>query len=425
MSKATNKIGKAGDVRIEDITIITLNGFAQTITPQVIGVEIFEDIFSTFITGKLVIRDSQELTNLLPLVGEEIVRIRILTPSLPESDGYIGEYFIYKLDDRVQVKEREVVYVLHFISKEAVTDLNRKVSKAYSGKVSDIVSKLIKDQDSLASTKPVNIEPTKNTTKFVANFWTPTKCLQYCSDTAVNANDSPSYLFFENKHGLNFVTLETLYSGTPLYQRFVWDNYSAEIKPTGSSGLDIEKDYQRVLEFQTPESFDYMKRLQSGMYGSEIMYYDILSQQYVHKGFTTEWDKEKHLNPYALYSDRVSARPKGLVMLDHKYYNNFDGYDDVTNAQYIQKRKALLAQAEGFKVTIHVHGRTDYSVGQRVRLEVPKNTHLKKDDPDYLDKITSGNYLIAAICHSISRASHECIIELIKDSFMVDLNAAK
>jgi hypothetical protein len=44
-------------------------------------------------------------------------------------------------------------------------------------------------------------------------------------------------------------------------------------------------------------------------------------------------------------------------------------------------------------------------------------------DPE--DKLLSGNYLIAALCHFINRESHECTIELIKDSYLVDINDSK
>lgn len=81
-------------------------------------------------------------------------------------------------------------------------------------------------------------------------------------------------------------------------------------------------------------------------------------------------------------------------------------------------------QAEGHKVSINVFGRTDYSAGQRVHLSVPRSTQIKKnDDPE--DKILSGNYLIGAICHLITLDSHQCTMELIKDSYMTNINDAK
>ena len=424
MIQTSEKVKFAGDVRLEDVTIITSLGFAQTVIDQVIGIEIYEDIFSSFITGKLILQDSQEISNLMPLIGEELVRIRVMTPSLPEKDAYAGEYYIYKMDDRIKSQERELIYVLHFISKDAIMDLNKTISKAYSGKVSDIVEELITSEYGLQSKKKHNIEDTSNETKFISNFWTTTKCLQYCCDNAINQNDSPSYVFFENKYGLNFVSLDSLYKGTPLMQRFIWDNYSAEVS-AGSSTRDINKDYQRVIEFQMSDSFNYVDRLKSGMYGSEIIYYDILSKQYVHTGYKPDFTKGKHLNEYPLYTSNVAARPKALIIHDHMYYNNFDGFADTTNTKSIQKRKSLMALAEGYKVTITVFGRTDYSAGQRVYLEVPKNAQLKESETDFEDKLLSGNYLISALCHLITREKHECTMELIKDSFKVNLNDSK
>jgi hypothetical protein len=417
----SDKIRVAGDVTLEDVTIITIRGHAQTIVPQVAGIEIYEDVFSTFITGKVFVKDAQDLQNLLPLVGEEVIRIKFKTPKIDDRHAYDGEYFIFKMDDRVKLKEREAAYVLHFISKEAVTDLNRRVSKGYSGKVSDIVEQICQSREGLQTIKPLNIEPTSNSTKYVSNFWSPVKNLQWLCETALNDNESPTYVFFENKHGLNFLSLETLYSGTPIYQRFVFDNYSAEIDSTGSSARDINKDYQRVLELRTPESYNYMDKMKSGMYGSEIITYDLLTKQYVHTAYVPNFEDHKHLNEFPLYSNTPPGGQKGILIHGHNYYNNFVGYGDVTNNKNIQKRISLLAQAEGYKLTITVFGRTDYTAGQRIYLEVPKATQVT-DSTDDIDRIMSGTYLITALCHFITRSTHQCVMELSKDSFMIDLN---
>lgn len=61
---STEKINKAGDVSIDEVSIISIKGFSQDITPQVMGIDIYEDLFGTFMTGKLHIRDAQELTSL-------------------------------------------------------------------------------------------------------------------------------------------------------------------------------------------------------------------------------------------------------------------------------------------------------------------------------------------------------------------------
>lgn len=425
MATASNKVANAGDVDVDEVTLVTVKGFAQTITPQVIGIEIFEDLFAPFTTGKIVIRDSQDLINLMPLIGEELINIRIITPSLGEKYAYKGEFVVYKMEDRVKMLEREVVYVLHFISKEAIIDVNKKISKGFSGKVSDIMFKILKEDVNLGTKKELNIEETKNSIKYVSNFWPPTKNIQYLCDSGINTNNSPSYVFFESKHGLNFVSLDSMYNGLPIYQRFISDNYSAEYYPLGGSGRSIELDYQRILEIHTPESYNYIDRLKSGLYGSEIVYMDLMTKQYVHHWYRPKFKDGYHLNEYPLWTPDVIARPKAVLIHDHTYYNNYDGYDDVTNSKIIQKRKSLLAQAEANKLSIVVYGRTDYCVGQKVRVEIPRSTQIKATDPNYLDMILSGNYLIGALRHVISRDSHQCVLELIKDSYMVNINDPK
>ena len=73
MSKfiAANSLRFAGDVNINKATLVSSKGVFLNVTAQVLGVRIFEDIFSPFITGVLVLKESFDLQNLLPLIGEE------------------------------------------------------------------------------------------------------------------------------------------------------------------------------------------------------------------------------------------------------------------------------------------------------------------------------------------------------------------
>ena len=70
-----NPIRFAGDVSIDKVRIITSKGVYQDITAQVITVQIYEDLFSPFITGSLIIKDSLDLVNLFPFAGEEQVEL--------------------------------------------------------------------------------------------------------------------------------------------------------------------------------------------------------------------------------------------------------------------------------------------------------------------------------------------------------------
>lgn len=416
------KIRFAGEIEVKEISIITSQGFKQEVTLQTMGIEIYEDIFSTFMSGKLFLNDSQELTNLLPLIGEEYLRIHLHTPTLDTKEDYNLEFAIYKMDDRFKSKDRDLIYVLHFISKEAIIDLNKKLSRGFKGKVSDIVKEIVDKE--FGTDKKLDIEETKNQTRFISNFWNPVRCIQWVTDQAINMDGSPSYLFWENKYGFNFKSLLSLYQGTPIKQRFIWDNYSEEIDKGvtgGTSYHSIEKDFQRIMELDIKQGWNYIERLKSGMYGSQIIYFDLFTQQYVHNGFAPSWDEKKSLNPYPLWTDKVASNSRAVLMHDHQYRNVFDDYDDVSNTKIRQERKSVLAQAEGYKIEINVLGRCDYHAGQRVYVEIPLSGEIDKGDIKTKDELMSGNYLISAICHLVTREKHQCNIELIKDSYIREL----
>lgn len=415
----------AGSVDVRNVSIASTSprSFLQTITPQVVGIEIYEDIFSPFISGKIVVRDSQELLNLLPLVGEEKIILDIATPTIDEEYTIKGEFFIYKMGDRIRLSERDTGYQLYFMSKEGIIDINRKISKAYSGNITDIVKKIVVEEDGLGSKKNLNVETTPTNTKYISNFWSPVQNINYLAQAAINENNSPTYVFFENKFGLNFISLDSMYD-LPVFRQLVWDNYTREITPAGAV-KDLNKDWNRIINLNTPQTFDYIKRIQSGMYGTEMIMFDIMTKQYTHVGFVPDFSESKHLNKYPMWSGDAPASTRSTLIKEHRYYNNFDGYQDVTNTSHIQKRVSLMTQAEAFKLEVTVLGRTDYSAGQKINIDVPLNTQIRQETVDPQDKIYSGDYIISAICHKISRDSHQCVMELIKDSFVIDINTIR
>jgi hypothetical protein len=81
--------------------------------------------------------------------------------------------------------------------------------------------------------------------------------------------------------------------------------------------------------------------------------------------------------------------------------------------------------AEANKLNITVPGRTDYTVGQKVNVTLNRTEPISIKDDDVTDKLLSGNYLIAAINHYIDKEKHECYMELIKESSMMDMNRTK
>lgn len=424
MSLTSESIRYAGDIAFKDVSVVTSKGIIQNIANQVLGLEIYEDIFSPFITGVAVVKESFDLINLMPFVGEEFLNININTPTLEDKHAINQQFYIFKISNKILSGDRTAYYELHFISKEAIVDVNKKMSRAYGGLISDLAKELITSKEfGLESTKTVNIETTSNRTKFISNFWSPVKCLSYLTGTAATVSGGANYLFFENRKGLNFVSIESLY-GQELYQRFTKDNYARDIEADGRTVINLNKDYQRIIDMDTPEVSNYMSSAQTGMYSSKMVGSDITMKRYFSKNFDMleDFTRTKHLNDFALHSANLVKHPNSTVIQMEKYYNPFNGFTDVSNAKTIQRRLSQIQQAQTGKLELTVFGRTDYTVGMVVEVNLHMVRPFGDKEEDTKDRMLSGKYIVSAINHKVTRDKHECVMELIKDSYIIDVN---
>ena len=416
----------AGEVILDKVRIITPSGFYQDIAGQVITVQVYEDLFSPFITGSLIVKESLDLINLFPFIGEEYLELEIRTPTL-DKNNIKGTFYIYKMTDRELLGDRSVVYQLHFISTEAVSDLNKKISKTFTGKVSDMVQKFVTDKyDGMESTKSVNVEPTINSTKYTSNYWSPVQNIMYLTDTAINANKTPDYVFFENRDGFYFISLESLYSNN-VFQEFTYDKYTRDDLPGGGSVRNVQEDYKRIISISIPTGFDYMDRIRSGMLSSKLITYDVTKKSYTSKNYDMfkRFDQQKHLNKFPVNSSRSIFRNNALIMNEYKAFANQSGFGDVTNTRIVQERTSLMKLAEANKLEITVPGRADYTVGQKIAVVLNKIEPIASKDDDTTDKMFSGYYIIAAINHYIDREKHECVMEVIKESSQMNMSKGK
>lgn len=410
----------AGDVHIKDIQMSSLNGKTVNITNQVQQIEVFEDLFSSFITMSIGLIEAVDYINYFPFSGDEYLDVDIDTPTLQKPIK--GRFYIYKIDSYIKTTDRECAYVIRVISEEWYRDANTKISKGYNGNVAVIAEKLL-GKDGLATTKKTNIESTISTTRFVSNFWQPSKCLNYIATNAVSAVGSPSYLFFENRNGFNFIAVDTMLNADVSF-KFVKDNFSRDLTNGLSTAKDPNKDFQRIMQFDIPVLTNYMEDVQSGRIKSRMVTHDIVTKKYTSTDYSLKKDPKPHklLNANPGYSKYTIDSPASTMILMPKYYSNFTNFTDVTTSKTAQKRMSFFQNLKKYSVNMQVLGRTDYTVGMIVDVSIPRAGQITSDDPNPLDLTLSGKYIVSAINHTIDRESHTCTMEIIKNSMLLNLS---
>ena len=217
------------------------------------------------------------------------------------------------------------------------------------------------------------------------------------------------------------LTTVTLTPSSPVFQKFVGSDYITDVDTNvnalslGETKKSPNRDWPVFLELKFDRLFDYTRIHQAGGFKSDLITHDLLTKKYKNIRWQADQDGRTKLNPNFGFTGETYSTAGAVRITSSRYYNNHD-LNDVTDSKFLQKRHSTFADLLQFKVQIDVLGRTDYTVGQKIYVDVNRPIPIMKDSDDIKDYIISGHYIITSIAHQFLRAGHVATLELSKDS---------
>ena len=435
----------AGEFEIKFASITTSSGIELRIdASQLANVTFFENINQSAVTGSIQVFDSAALSSIGPLIGQEYFKLKILTPGQQEEiiDFTKNVLHIYKVSQRSRLSPNTQAYTLDFISSEGLKNTRIKLSRAVTGSYSEIVEKML---DEVNCKKKRFIEPTNELKKMVIANKYPFDVINMCKEKSISeANDSPTYKFFENFRGYHFRSLESMYSQA---QQFVWKYQWKEVGSNLDRGLPIIKDQmQQIITYEVSGMNDTLSNSITGTLGSKLVVHDILNKSYTSHTYNMldAAESEKNINFYAgkkgfpLYSETPIEPNTKISDYSSRQYlvpttsvgANDAGYttSNVTNPYtpnnpetWLQRRNSQMEKLNrGIGMKLQIYGNTFLACGDIVNVNIPvvAAENIKSQIPaDQLDKLYKGNFLIKAIRHDFqcSESTHWMHMEIVKD----------
>jgi hypothetical protein len=414
------QIVQAGKIQVFQVSILIPNGEGYDIKEQVDKISIYEDLFSPWTTGELIVRDTLDILNGLGRVSKPLLRIKLVTPGLESSKNIDRTFLIYKIGKREIYGDRQQIYKIHFASEELINDNERTISKTFSGPGQAIISQIL--ERNLGSTKNFLFEPSNKNLRYTSNYWSATRNFKYICEHSI-AN-SPTYVFYEDRSGFNFRTIETL-GEQETFKQFFTSDYSIGLNlpdtnqdpASGVATRDPNFQYGIIKDVRVDSTFDYLGLQQSGAVATKLITHDLTTKQYKTVQFDMNEDSHQLLNRNKLMKEDIITGSRPITMTQSRYQDSH-GNGDGTNSSFLQKRVLQMALYSMNKIEIDVFGRSDYTVGLKVNINMNQMKRITRDsnEDDYKDRLFGGNYIISAVAHHITRVSHECTFELIKDS---------
>lgn len=388
---------------------------------QFIEITIYESIFDNKIIGEVLLKDGLNLSETVPIVGNESIHIEYKTKSID------GPYI--KLDGKITVPMGKAriengkmeVYKLQFISNLQFLGRTRKINSSYKGTTLKIAKSIFLDtfgRDGMSSFK--TNQDTSGNFKFIFPNWTPFFCINWLAHRSFSKD--PSYfIFYEDIDGFHFKNVLKEIEKDPI---IVY-----KVEPWNATNLGTVDGFMaKVVDYSISSYFDRMDEYLGGMYSGKLMTHDLTYKTMETHDFNynDSFSSSKHLNRYPLFppsnkmNDLFVNSKDGFLNYMPVQKKKFDGIEDNEQPEnYFLERNSLRKQFTTLKITASVPGNSDIRLLDVVGLEIPKIGYVDETDTEWQDQYLSGKYIVTSMKTVINKVTgYITILEMAKDSLV-------
>jgi hypothetical protein len=455
MQESEEILNSPGDFKVEELTLTSSTGDVFDISNFMLELHIYEDVFSPCMTGKLIFADAINLISSVPILGNEIITVKIRTPTLEDNAFNVIEksFQIYSIDDRTLTSDRSQYYTISFISKEGYYDSVIPISKTFRGKTNEIVSDIydtyIKaprrfDNEEVFTNLIITDAPHQSNLSYTSNFWPPFKNLNFISRRCRGASLSGAdHLFFETNKSFYFSSLEALINdqlASGIFEEYVIELDGMTL-PRRSNDLKyygniFQNSMTKIETLKMTKTLNALEGQTSGYFSNTVLGYDLTTKKMSEINFNfidnnNAFVKTDVGTPIPADVAQSSYANSEFVMFNTCVFNDYgktataglpEGHPAQLYADRHTFRKSYLNSFDHFRFEMTIPGRTDIEVGNLINMLHPNPSVIDESDIDtIIDPILSGVYLITAIHHKFDDNRHVITAEIVKNGLKVNL----
>lgn len=434
-SSTDNQLIQSTDYLVKEIVLYSLaSKQGVDVTALMLELNLYDSIFTTSISGNIILQDSLGLIEKLPIRGNETLSVILEKPG---SDGEIKfekSFRIYRMSDRKPKTNLNEVYTLHFCSYQQVFSEQMKISKGYKYKtIHYMINDIMQNELQVPNDSKYFIETTSGNMNLSIPNLSPLQSCAWLAKRSLNGNKIPSYLFFESLNdGFVFSSLETLFStfDTKL-------EYTHNIQ-TADSAQESEKLFG-VNYSETEQGFNILTGIQNGVYASTNYGIDLVTLSFE----KTVFDYQSYESKNTLLNNKINkidflsndgssvgtqnlANIKISPLTKNQVINPYIKARDKTvfsndMDEIVSQRQHIFQNLLNSKIYLTVPGFNALSSGRVITVKFLERNVRDKSDADETDDLYSGKYIIVRCRHvfrpdGIYRTYMECATDSYKEN---------
>jgi hypothetical protein len=394
---------------------------------------ITESIYSNTLMCKVNIKDTNNLIEDFPIIGQEKLRFSF---SKPDSNGdkvkIILEFCITEYPGYGKTTEKYVqAFSLTGISNHAYNSEFKKISRAVEGTTSEIIEDIM-----VGDLKEENfIIDSQSDARFqgILNYNTPLGCIEWLRKKSFVDDVRSPFYFYQTLDGIiHLKSFSDICSENVHHEYYDAREYDYDVHTDD----DFNQRRFRILEITSDLKFSKFFQGMAGAYSSENYYLDIGNKQ-----FTMEEFDGSTISPILNNSKSYSSQKTVIDGTIDKEFQahceftsinafSFEGIDKNYNEIKKNSEGKLKANLEILDSTTHdikLFGDLELNAGTIIKLNItraidPRERDKTENSQDgEHDKHMSGKYVITSAIHTFENGEYYTNLRVKRDGFNIEV----
>lgn len=368
--------------------------------------------------------------------GEEVILEIEDAQRVPNKLSFKKEKLLYVNGvGRVLPTTQNVSYRMDLCPREFLANNQTRIVRRYDGQISNNIRKILTETGGIETEKDIETDITAIPYNFIGNDKKPFSVCKWLCPKAIPAmvvggkstiGGASGYFFFENYDGFKFKAVDKILEGNPV-KRYIMTGKPAE-EPPGYDGKITDVSIGRFINLE--------QNLNLGLYANQSIFFDYYMMEYKIRNYNIDSNmKDKVRNtgkkdlgwvheafrkgPSRLMTHilDVGTLPAGRsteeqlkTWKEHPERPTYDAANSMV--------QSIMRYGQLFNIQTNVTISGDFSLraGDLIYCDFPTTSvdSRSKNDPN---KETGGIYMIAGLCHRMTKGKTSTNLTLVRDTF--------
>lgn len=395
----------------------------------------YEDLFSPNITGSILIQDMAGGHEKFILTGGEKLSIKVMRADRGETVISRSDLVVYEISKMKVDNQNSLSYDIRFTTETAIKSQKKRIFKSFGTerKLSNIVKKIFKDISSESKLYLPDFG-TAAEKPFVCPGYSPIEAIQFIAKRA--CIDGNYYVFFERVN--TSIITGNNWTHYFLNVKFMKDFFLSQpipkltVQPAIQYTTNARQQEIQIRSYQIQQNFNHLTAMTQGYYNSKVTSIDLLTKKYSEKiinykqrGPNQLGDvyRNSYLDAYNTFNqydngypeqpgERLIVSPNADIISNKANWIEQDLYGAITNSAI-----RLIIEIPG--------GNNKIGVGNIVDVNIPSIANkLVNQDSTLIpnDSVYSGNYMVTAVKHIMTKTSYIKRLEVSRGTFKFDID---